>query len=175
MSNTQKIKKEITVFVSLTIYFSVWIGFLMLLKFLILTDYQIEMTNVSKALVAVLVLAKVVLLLESVKFGIGIYSRAAWVDVALRTTLYLSGVFIVMLLEKAFDGRHEYDGFISSLMSVFHHADIYHVWLNILCFTMALLIYNVLSVVRKNIGKGKLLNMFLTPLPEEPTHKKSDS
>ena len=168
MSRSQKIMKELVALVSLMLYFSVWLGFLELLKYLILADYQIAFIGISMALVGALVLAKVVLILEYVPFGAWVRSRAAWVDVALRTTLYAFGVFVVLLLEKAFEGRHEYGGFVASLNAVFQHADIYHVWLNFICLSGALLSYNILSVVRKNLGKGTLLRMLLSPLPEEP-------
>jgi hypothetical protein len=88
---------------------------------------------------------------------------------------YIFGVFVVLLLEKGFEGRHEHGGFTAALTSVFESADIYHVWLNFICLSVALLSYNVLSVVRKNLGKGALLSMFIRPLPDDGTAKNSIS
>ena len=150
----------------LTFYFGCWLGALVLLKYLVLAEYQIAFTGFSVALIGALVLAKVVLVLEYVPLGAWVYARPAWVDVALRTALYTFGVFIVLLLEKAFEGRHEYDGFGASLIAVYQHVDVSHAWLNTICLSVALLSYNMLSVVRKRLGKGALLQMFLTPLPE---------
>lgn len=90
-------------------------------------------------------------------------------------TFYIFGVFVVLLLEKGFEGRHEHGGFTAALTSVFESADIYHVWLNFICLSVALLSYNVLSVVRKNLGKGALLSMFIRPLPDDGTAKNSIS
>jgi len=90
------------------------------------------------------------------------------VDVALRTLLYSFSVFIVVVLEKAFEGRHEYGGFGAALNEVIQRAEAPHIWLNTLCLSAALLSYNLLSVVRKRLGRGALLKMYLTPLPEEP-------
>ncbi len=166
MSITQKLKHEIVAVVWLTFYFGCWLGVLSLLKYLLLAEYKIEFSGFSLALIGALVLAKVVLVLEYIPLGPWVRDRPVWVDVVLRTTLYVFGLFIVLLLEKAFDGRHEYDSFSASLIALFQHADMNHVWLNIICLSAALLSYNMLSVVRKRLGKGAFLQMFLTPLPK---------
>ena len=171
MSITQKLKHEIAAVISLTFYFACWLGALVLLKYLILSEYQIAFSGFSVALIGALVLAKVVLVLEYVPLGAWVQTRPAWLAVVLRTALYTLGVFVVLLLEKAFEGRHEYDGFGASLNAVFQHADISHAWLNTLCLSAALLSYNILSVVRKRLGKGALLQMFLMPLPERIDEK----
>lgn len=166
MSVAQKMKREIVAVALLTFYFGCWLGVLVLLKYLVLAEYQIAFHHFSVALVGALVLAKVVLVLEHVSLGAWVQARPAWVDVVLRTALYAFGVFFVLLLEKAFEGRHEYDGFGASMIAVFQQADAIHVWLNTLCLSAALLSYIMLSVVRKRLGKGALLQMFMTPLPK---------
>ena len=71
MGVAQKVKHEIVTIVSLTLYFLAWLGFLMLLKFLLLSDFQIEFTGFSIALVGALVLAKVVLIPVYIVFWYG--------------------------------------------------------------------------------------------------------
>ena len=51
---------------------------------------------------------------------------------------------------------------------VFHHAQGPHVLANTICLSGALLVYNMLSVIEKNLGKGRLIQLFLSPLPEGP-------
>jgi len=167
MSITQKLKHEVAAVMWLTFYFGCWLGVFALIKYLLLAEYQIVFSGLSVAMVGALVLAKVVLVLEYVPLGKWIQTKPAWVDVLLRTTLYVFGVFIVLLIEKGFEGRHQHDGFVSALSAAFQHADMNHVWLNILCMSAALLSYNMLSVARKRLGKGALLQLFLTPVPEE--------
>ena len=166
MSIAQKLKHEIVAVALLTFYFGCWLGALVLLKYLVLAEYQIAFYGLSAALVGALVLAKVVLVLEHVSLGAWVRARPAWVDVVLRTALYSFGVFVVLLLEKAFKGRHEYDSFGASMIAVFQQADAIHVWLNTICLSTALLSYNMLSVIRRRLGKGALLRMFMSPLPE---------
>ncbi|MDH3948516.1 MAG: hypothetical protein OEU74_06105 [Gammaproteobacteria bacterium] len=168
MSIAHKLKHEIAAVIALTFYFGCWLGALVLFKYLLLAEYQIAFHDISVALVGALVLAKVVLVLEHVSLGAWVRAQPAWVYVMLRTLLYAFGVFILLLLEKALEGRHEHDGFGASLIAVFQQADAIHVVLNTICLSAALLSYNMLFVVRKRLGKGTLLRMFLTPLPAEP-------
>jgi hypothetical protein len=163
----QKLKHELESMVLAMLYFGIWISVLMVFKKLVLAEYQIEFKGLSVVLIGTLVLAKVVLVLEHVPLGALVRARPAWVDVLVRTALYTSGVLVVLLLEKAFEGRHEHGGFGSSLWSMFHHAEINRVWANTICLSGALLVYNALSVVRRHFGKGGLLRLFLSPLPEE--------
>jgi len=169
----QKFKDEIRSVGLATLFFAAWIGVLALLKTLILAEYRIEFHGLSLALFGALVLAKVVLVLEHVPMGAWIRTRPAMLDVALRTLLYALGVFLVLWLEKAFEGRHEHGGFVPSMLSVLQQAEGYHVWANVICLSGALLGYNVLSVVRRHLGEGGLIRLFLSPLPEEPRAKSS--
>lgn len=152
---------------SLTLYFGCWLAVFVLIKYLLLAEYQVAFSDFSIALFGALVLAKVVLVLEYVPFGAWVNSRAAWVDVLLRTILYAFGVFVVLLIEKGVDGMHEYGGFVVALTTEWRQTDTHHVLLNVICLSGALLSYNMLSVVRKHLGKGALLQMFLSPLPRE--------
>ncbi len=167
MSIMQKLKDETRSVALATLYFAAWIGMLALLKTLILAEYRIEFHGLSLALVGALVLAKVVLVLEHVPLGAWIRTRPALLDVVLRTALYAFGVFVVLLIEKALEGRHEHGGFVPSLLWVFQSADAYHVWANGICLSGALLGYNVLSVLRRHLGKGGLIRVFLSPMPAE--------
>lgn len=175
MSLRQKLKDEIKAVALVTLYFATWLGLLVLLKKLILAEYQIEFNGLSVALVGALVLAKVVLVLEHISLGTWVRTNKALIDVVLRTILYAFGVFVVLVLERAFEGRHEYGSFGASLMAVFRDADDHHVWVNTICLTSALLGYNALSVVRRHLGEGGLVRLFLSPLPQEKGQKHAGS
>ena len=172
MGFQHKLKEEIRALTLAGIYFATWIGVLMVLKNLVLAEYRIEFHGLSIVLVGTLVLAKVVLVLEHVPLGAWTRTRPALLDVVLRTLLYTVGVFVVLLLEKAFEGRHEHGGFGPSLIALFQHAEVPHVWVNTICMTGALLGYNMLSVGRRHLGEGALIRLFLSPLPEQA--KKND-
>jgi hypothetical protein len=164
MGALQKLKHELEQVLVLTLYFGCWLGILVLIKYLLLAEYNIAVTHFSVAVVGALVLAKVVLILEHISLGAWVQGKPAWVDVILRTALYTFGVFVLLSVEKAFELRHEYGGFTLALMAGYRHAGAHHVLLNTLCISGALLSYNLLSVIRKKLGKGALLQMFKTPL-----------
>jgi hypothetical protein len=168
MSAGAKLRNELRELSLAMLYFGAWIGVLILLKSLILAEYEIEFRQWSTILVGSLVLAKVVLILEHVPLGAWTRNRPAYVDVIARTVLYTLGVFVVLLLEKSFEGRHEAGGFGAALVGLFRDANMSHVWANTICMSGALLGYNALAVVRQNLGEGGLIRMFLSPLPEPP-------
>jgi hypothetical protein len=173
-SAVRKLKNEIRAVALAALYFGTWIGVLIIVKELVLAEYGIEFRGLSLAQVGALVLAKVVLVLEHVPLRAWIRTRPAWIDVIVRTVLYALGVLVVLLLEKAFEARHEHGGFVPSLMAVLQHAEIHHVWVNTICLSGALLVYNVLSVVRRHLGEGGLIRLFMSPLPEESKGRKEE-
>ena len=161
MSLGQAVRKEARVVFLTTLYFATWFALLVLLKKLILEQYQIEVTGLSLALVGALIVAKVVLVLEHVSLGEWIRRHPAAVDVAVRTLLYAIGVLIVLLLEKAFESRHEAGGFGPALLRVFEHRDMPHVWANTIVVACALLVFNVLAVLRRQLKEESLFRSFL--------------
>jgi len=166
-----RLKQELKTLILVFLYFACWLGVLLLIKQLVLAEYHIRFAGISSALIGALVLSKVVMILEYVPLGKWLQHRPAWVDVLVRTLLYSLGVLVVLLLEKAFEGRHEYGGFGASLAALFDHADLYHVWLNLIVVSGALFVYNLLSVINRHLGEGGVKRVLMMPLPQEPQHQ----
>ncbi len=150
-----------------TLFFAAWFAVLIAIKSLILAEYSIEFRGLSIALIGALIVAKVVLVLENVPLDKWIRGRSALTDVLVRTTLYGLGVVVVLLVEKAFEARHEFGGFIPSLLQVVRHEDIPHILAAAIGVTGALLLFNTMSVIRRHLGRRSLLELFLSPLPEQ--------
>ena len=167
MSWKEKLKTEVKSVGIATIYFIIWFGSLMIIKVLLLKDYHIEFTGVSMVFVGSLVVAKVILIMEYIPLGSWVRKQPAYADVLIRTIFYSLGVFVILILEKGFESRSEYGGFISSVKQTFNHADIYHVWVNTIVVFGALLVFNMLSIFKKHLGNGGLMRMLLVPPPEE--------
>src|SRR5207344_1001849 len=104
---------------------------LMFLKMMILTEYKVEFTGISMALIGALILAKVVLIIDLIPLSKWTRKRPAVYFMFFRTLFNIIAVFILLLLEKAFEERHEYGGFGSALSQVFQQRDISHVWANV--------------------------------------------
>lgn len=171
MTVSKKLREEIESLGLTTLFFGAWFAVLVLLKWLVLAEYRIELTNLSIVLVGALIVAKVVLVLDKVPIDAWTRNRPAFFHVLVRTALYGLGVLVVLVLEKAFESRHEYDGFVSALIHLLRHQDIPHVLAATIGVTGALLIFNALLVIQRHLGKGGLLRLFLLPLPEKPDHE----
>lgn len=156
MSFAKKLKSELKNVAVTTLFFAIWFVAMMLFKSLVLADYQIHFGGVSVALVGALIAAKVVILTEHVSLGAWVRTQPRVIDVLLRTALHMIGVIIVLLLERAFESRHEYDGFVPALVNVFKHRDIYTVWASAIGVTGALLTFNAIAVLRQVLDQQGL-------------------
>ena len=174
MSLRDKLTREIRAVGIAALYFGAWLGVLLVIKQLILVEYEIRFYGMSKALVGALILSKVVVVLDHVSLGEWARRRPAWVTVVLRTLLCSFGVVVVLLLEKGFEGRGEYGGFAAALQATFEATDIYHVWVNAIVIAWALLVYNLLAVLRRYLGEAGMIGILAAPLPaEEPPERAS--
>ena len=158
-----RLSEELRLLGAYTAFFAAWFLALLVLKWLTLAEYHIRFHGLTAALVAALVLAKVVLLMEHVSLGAWARSKAAWVGVALRTALYGICVIVVMFLETAFEMRHEAGGPIEAVARAVRHEDAPHVLADAIYVTGALLIFNAMSVLRRHLGDGGLWRLFTAP------------
>jgi hypothetical protein len=162
MSVKDKLIKELKSVFMTTLYFFSWFGALMVIKVLLLREYEIEFYGFSKVLIGALILAKVVLILEYVPLS---FTKKQLVifELLVRTLLYSGGVFLVLLLERSFESRHEYSGFGDALMNVFSDVNIYHFWVNCIVVFGALLFFNLWSIMKKRFGARWISNVLFSP------------
>jgi hypothetical protein len=149
------------------LYFACCFGLLMLVKELLLAEYNIRAGGLVFAMVGAFTVAKVVALLEWVSFGPWVRRRPVLLDVVLRSVVYGLGVAVFLLLEKAFEIRHEYGSFGRAVTGVFGHREIHQVWLGVICIGLSLLVYNVFAVVRRHFGWDAMRRLFLGVSPME--------
>jgi hypothetical protein len=133
---------------------------ILLLKKLLLAQYGIHFSALMLALIGTVLLAKVVLLMEHIRVEAWIRNQPAVVAVILRTFIYALGVLVALTIEKAFEKRHEYGSFARALTRVFQHPDYPRVLFNTICVGLALLCFNILSVLRQHFGKKGLSRLF---------------
>jgi len=166
MSIGAKLFKELKSLSLTALYFLVWFGALMVLKVLMLHEYKLEFYGATMVIVGALIAAKAVLLLENVPLT-GSKPSPAIVEVLLRTILYLAGVFIILVLEKSFEARHEYGGFLPAIKGLAGSADRYHIWVNIICMFGAIFFFNLGSVIKVFLGEKGIWKILLAPVPEK--------
>lgn len=166
MTTKNKIIKEIKSVFWTSLYFFCWFGALMIIKLLLLKEYHIEFFGFSTLVVGTLVVAKVVLILEYVKIPFT-RNKPAYVEIIVRTLFYLAGVFLIMALEKSFEARHEYSGFLDAFRNLSNQTDIYHLYVNTLCVLGALFFFNTWTVIKKMYGAEVFRKIMNSPVPPE--------
>jgi len=170
MSVAKKFFEEIKTIARTAAYFSTVFILMMVMKKLYLKDYDIEFTGISQALIGALVLSKVVLLMGLISFGSWLQRQPSIVDISLRTLLYTLGVWIVIVLEKLFERRHDPGGISDSISYLFSHRDIYHVWATTIGSCVSIFIYNAFSVMQRLLGRHGLSKLFFNTSIEQLDH-----
>lgn len=94
-------------------------------------------------------------------------TRPAWVYVLLRTILFTVAIFIVLLLERSFDGRHEHAGILPAMSAELLEGNLHRIIANTLVVSFGLLYYNTLFVIRHHLGGRGVWQLFKLPPPHE--------
>ena len=160
MSAKEKLVHELKALGLITLYFAFWVGSILLVEKLMLAQYGIRFNALALALIGTILLSKVVLLMEHVPVEAWVPNQPTVVPVLLRTILYVLGVLVVLSIEKAFEARHEYGGFVRALTQIGQHPEYPRVLANTICLGWAILGYNILSALRRHLGKNGLRQLF---------------
>jgi len=158
----KKVLHEIIIIARTATYFALFFIFMIVMKKLTLEDYDIEFTGLSQALIGALIMSKVILLMQMISLGAWVQDQPPIVDTILRTLLYSAGVLVVVMLEKAFEARHEVKGFSNALTHVLDHRDVYHVWANTLGAAVSIFFVNGFAVMQRLRGKNGTYKLFTT-------------
>jgi len=162
----QRLKDELRIVLLTTTYFACWVGWLSIIKHLLLADYTVAIYGWTTAIVGTLLLSKVVLVLERVPLGRRIRAGPPWIEVLLRTALYMLGVFAALVVEAGVRGWREHGGFIPAVTAALAEREARHMTVNALAIGASLLVYNAIAVIRRRLGRGALIRMFLRPSAE---------
>jgi hypothetical protein len=166
----KKIIEELKSSILTAIYLFAWFGVLMLIKVLLLKDYNIEFTRATIFIAGALAVSHAIDI-----FGkIPIFRKSAppaIFEVAVRIIIVLAGVFILLILEKSFEARHEFGGFINSFKNLADHADLYHIWVNTICVFGALLFFFIWTILKRHLGGKSLWDVLRSPVPGKENNK----
>ena len=166
----KKIVEEIKAIARTTGYFATVFIVMMVMKKLYLKDYNIEFAGLSQAIIGSLIMAKVILLMELISLGSWVQRQPAIVDVIIRTLLYTVGVAVVILLEKAFESRHEVHGFGNQISHVLSTRDVYHVWATTIGASGSIFVYNAFSIIQRKMGKKGVAKLFFSTSLNQVEH-----
>ena len=146
----------------LTFYFAACFVVIMLLKHLWLEEYGIAFSGVAMALLAALVTAKVVIILDQLQLTKRLQGLPGIVEVVIRSAIYTAIVLAVMVIEKAFESRAEQGGLIMALTRIFDHPDMPAVLGSTIIIGLAFLSHHAFQVVRRGIGSKRMGELFLS-------------
>jgi hypothetical protein len=161
MSIAKLIKDEAKELLIVTLFFLS--GFLLILGLfeLLLKDYGIHFNAWVKAVVAALVLAKVVLILRGRPFMQAFPNSYGIVRVLYKTAIYLVGVFVILTLEKVVEAYGDAGGFLAALKYIAETRKIYHVMAVTLLVGVLLAAFNCWEELLREVGRERVVEAFL--------------
>jgi hypothetical protein len=152
--------EEVRAMLAATLYFAACFIVIMFLKQLLLAQYGIEFRGITTAIFIALVTAKILIVLQKVPLSRWFHSRPPVFELMARTALYTFATVLALLLEKAFEAREEYGGFVAATGEIFRHRDISQVWATIICVGLAFLAYNAFGILHRELGGSRLRHIF---------------
>jgi hypothetical protein len=137
-------------------------GFLLILGLfeLMLEDYGIHFTAWVKAVIAALVLAKVVLILRGRAFMQAFPNYYGIVRVLYKTVIYMVGVFVILALERVVEAHGDAGGVLTALKHVAETRKIYHVMAVTLLVGVLLAAFNCWEELLREVGRERLVDTF---------------
>ena len=162
MSFKQKVLKELHEIWIVTSYFFICFLVILTLKKLLLAEYQIKIMVLHTALIAALITAKVVILLDKTPFGSLFDSQRLIFRVLWRTVAYTAIVFIVTLAEHLFEYYQEQSQLSLALQELWQGRDLYHFLALNISVGLSLLLYNFYIAIDQSLGRGALKRALLS-------------
>jgi hypothetical protein len=145
-----------------TLYFLACFTLVLTLKKLFLAEYAVKFYGVSAAIVAALVVGKVVVVLDHTRVGNRFdWSHAPWVGALYKTLVYSAMTFLVVGAEKVFHAWRESGQIGESLRHVWEHRDRNVMLATVLCIGLAFAGYNVYSALDRRLGEGTLRQVLM--------------
>ena len=146
-----------------TLYFMVCFTLVLTLKKLFLAQYAVEFYGVSAAVVAALVVGKVVVVLDHTRIGNRFdLTHALWLGALYKTLVYTAVTSLVVIAEKVFHAWHETGQFAQALQHVWVHSDRNVMMATVICVGLSFAGYNLYSAIDRRLGEGTLRQLILS-------------
>ena len=139
------------------LYFFCCFSVLLLLKKLLLAGYDLNVSVISTAVVAALIIGKVVVILDKTRAGTRFDARLPLGLVALyKTLIYAGATFIVLWLEKVLDVYRESGGLGKAVVDVWAHRHLNLILVQVICIGLAFLAYHLYAGLDRRLGHGTI-------------------
>jgi len=155
----------------ITLYFLFCFSVVLLLKKLILADYNIKVYVFSTLVVAALVVAKVVAVLDQTHAATRFDRTLPLGVVALyKTLVYAVATLIVLFLETVIDVYKETHSFRAAVLEIWAHRDWNILLTKVLCGGLAFAGYHLYAGLDRRLGEGTLRRLVMTRATADEAH-----
>jgi hypothetical protein len=155
----------------ITLYFLFCFSVALLLKKLFLADYNIKVSVLSTLIIAALVVAKVVAVLDQTQAGTRFDQTLPLGVVALyKTLVYMVATLVVLFLETAIDVYRETHSLRASVLEIWAHRDWNLFLAKVLCGGLAFAAYHLYAGLDRRLGEGTLRRLVMTRGTDDEAH-----
>jgi hypothetical protein len=154
------LKKELLAVIPVTLFFFTGFALVLMLVKLLLAQYSISVAVLSRAVLASLIVGKVVLVLEKVRLEERLPNAPGAVLVAIKTLFYGSGAIVAGIVERLIETWRSSQGFGEALAEAWTHMNPSRFIAVILCVTILFGAYFTFLELDRAMGKGAILGLF---------------
>jgi hypothetical protein len=155
------LKKEVREVIPVTLFFFIGFALVLFLVKLILVQYSIPVAVLSRAMIASLIVGKVVLLLEKVRLEERLPNAPVGVLVAIKTLFYGSGAIVAGFIERLIETWRESQGFGEALTETLANIHLSRFLAVIMCVNLLFGAYFTFLELDRAMGKGAIVSLFL--------------
>jgi hypothetical protein len=154
------LKKELREVIPVTLFFFIGFALVLMLVKLILAQYSIPVAVLSRAMLASLIVGKVVLVLEKVPLEERLPDAPRGVLVAIKTLFYGSGAIVAGFVERLIETWRSSQGFGEALAETWTHTSLGRFLAVVLCVTILFGAYFIFLELDRVMGKGAIVSLF---------------
>lgn len=163
MTLLSRAKHEIKHLGLVTLYFFVCFGLVLTLKKLFLAAYEIDFYALSVAVIGALVVAKVVVILDSTRAGTRLDVRYPLVLGAMYKTLcYSAATFLVMSGERVLHAYREGGAARAAIADVWRGRNRNDILARVICIGVTFALYHLYRGIDRRLGQGTLWRTILS-------------
>lgn len=154
------IKREFQEAIVPTIFFFIAFHIVAITKTLTLEEYGVTPTGVAVATIGALIVAKAVLIADTLPF-INLFSgKPLILSVLWKTAIYAVLCFVFRCIEELIPLLSKHEGFGTVVKHLISDVSWPHFWALLIWLTVALILYNSVTELDKHFGAGSVRKAF---------------
>jgi len=154
------LKKEMREVIPVTLFFFIGFALVLFLVKLILVQYSIPVAVLSRAMIASLIVGKVVLVLEKVRLEDRLPNAPVGVLVAIKTLFYGSGAILAGFIERLIETWRSSQGFVDAVAETLASIHLSRFLAVIMCVNLLFGAYFTFLELDRAMGKGAIVSLF---------------